>query len=320
METVMEKNRFYDETKKISEKKELPREVETVRLEPEQIEEIHADEYSLTLFYATRMQPMSLLEIKRQFAEPEAKKAQSIMDRFIKAGLVHITREGKYYSNYPEGYINYAHYRYDSDLEAKKDAKIFQIMKEQTGKRDYWKDKTYFSIDAFFSDEQTTEILDMLKEIKLKAKQYANDNSQKHNIKGLKFRRMKFYDMTLTIFIALLISFGTSFKSFAGGGGNDPTGMMKMAMIHDLGSIKYLAATMNDEGGGGHDPDGPQGGGGHDPDDSTGSGKKFIQVDNRNLCLQNKLIEIINKCNNNEDENCVYFLSEIERLSNEMEY
>ena len=87
------------------------KEVPTVRLLPEQIEEIHADEYSLKLFYATRIEPQTLAQIKRDFPEPEAKKAQSILDRFVRVGLVHVTVDGKYYSNYTENYINYASYR-----------------------------------------------------------------------------------------------------------------------------------------------------------------------------------------------------------------
>ena len=174
-------------------KKEL-KDVPSVRLSPEQIEEIHADEYSLVLFYATRMQPMSIGEIKRQFVETEPKKAESVMERFLKVGLIHKTDDGKFYSNFPNNYINYSDYRYDGDLEARKDSKVFQIMKEQTGKKEFWKDKTYFSIDAFFTDEQSSELIEMLKEVKLKAKQFANQND-KLTSKGMKFRRFKFYDM-----------------------------------------------------------------------------------------------------------------------------
>ncbi len=64
------------------------KDVPSVRLSPEQIEEVHADEYSLVLFYATRMQPMSIGEMKRQFVETEPKKAESVMERFLKAGLI----------------------------------------------------------------------------------------------------------------------------------------------------------------------------------------------------------------------------------------
>ena len=75
--------------------KEMMKDVPSVRLTPEQIEEIHADEYSLLLFYATRMQPMSLSEIKIRFVEKETKKAESVLDRFIKAGLVYKDEEEK---------------------------------------------------------------------------------------------------------------------------------------------------------------------------------------------------------------------------------
>lgn len=263
----------------------LVSEVESIRLSPDQIEEIHTDEYSLTLFYATRMEPLSILEIKRQFPEPEPKKVQSVMDRYLKVGLVHVTAEGKYYSNFPENYINYSQYRYDSDLEARKDAKVFQVMKEQTGKFDFWKDKSYFSIDAFFSEEQSQEIQALFKEIRMKAKEYANQNAKSKSIRGLKFRRLKFFDMSFLFVFAILIGMLGAETSFAGGndpvgrasvkdqvgdfyvkagGGNDPTAPLQIS--GDSAETNLDPGTI---GGGGHDPcckrDIIIGGGGHDP-------------------------------------------------------
>lgn len=279
-------------------------EVPNIRLAPEQIEEIHTDEYSLTLFYATRIAPMSAAELKRDFPEPEPKKAQSVMDRFVKVGLVHITPDGKFYSNYPENYINYSHYRYDNDLEARKDAKVFRLMKEFTGNKEYWKDKTYFSMDAFYSDEQSAELLEMFKQIKIKAKQYANDNAKKKTTKGMKFRRMKFYDMNF----ALLLAFVLSCLGMMGGvpahaGGNDPTMRAALAYYGQPRTLDFLSMarlsgggndptaammavgnavsdadqpTNDDDGGGGHDPNKidpakPDCNGGHDPDPSKGT-------------------------------------------------
>ena len=270
--------------------------VPSIRLSPEQIEEIHADEYSLTLFYATRVEPLTINDLKREFPEPEPKKAQSVMERFLKVGLVQVSPEGFYYSNYPDNYINYSHYRYDGDLEARKDSKVFQLMKEFTGKPDYWKDKTYFSMDAFYSKEQTDELLEMFKAIKLKSKEFANKNAEKKSIRGLKFRRMKFFDMTFVFLFAILLSLGISSKSYAGGndpvvrllkynptaalnllttarfvgGGNDPTA----AAVRFNDPSVYLAyadvpiKNPGNDGGGGHDPStkkDPSGGGGHDP-------------------------------------------------------
>ncbi|MBI2522741.1 MAG: hypothetical protein HYV97_20130 [Bdellovibrio sp.] len=284
-------------------------EVPSIRLSPEQIEEIHVDEYTLTLFYATRMEALSLLEIKRQFPEPEAKKAHSIMDRFIKVGLIHITTEGKYYSNYPENYINYSHYRYDNDLEARKDAKVFQIMKEQTGKLEFWKNRTYFSMDAFYSDEQTEELLALFKTIKMKAKEFSNENAKQKNLKGLKFRRMKFYDMMFMFLFTILLGFSTiSNKSYAGG--NDPTGHKSMAPVSDFPFMKNGGGgndpTMRGflKGGGGHDPGEPgtkDGGGGHDPDSKylacifNIEGHRVI-VSSMRLCQLQTLFEIIQVC------------------------
>ncbi len=264
-------------------------EVPSIRLAPEQIEEIHADEYSLTLFYATRIEPMSVADIKREFPEPEPKKAQSVMDRFVKVGLVHITTEGRYYSNYPDNYINYSHYRYDNDLEARKDSKVFRLMKEFTGNKEYWKDKTYFSMDAFYSQEQTNELLEMFRQIKLKAKAYANENAERKSTKGMKFRRMKFYDMNFAILLAFFISclglIGPN-SAFAGGndphiraamlfdrqgtldliarsgGGNDPTGAVAVnSYVHLASTMGVFSASAGEQpgnpGGGGHDPTNP---------------------------------------------------------------
>lgn len=261
----------------VQSKKEL-KDVPSVRLTPEQIEEINTDDYSLMLFNATRVQPLSLSEIKRCFVEPSTKKAESVMERFLKIGLIHKTEDGKFFSNFPENYINYSDYRYDGDLEAKKDAKVFQLMKEFSGKKEYWKDKTYFSIDAFFTDEQSKELNDMLKEVKLKAKHFSNEND-KLGVKGMKFRRLKFYDMFWMFAIFALtftlssINPSSSASAKIGGSGNDPVGM----------AFVFNGETQNDSvrsGGSGNDPtasmfdvaqvqDDQGGGGGHDPESTT---------------------------------------------------
>lgn len=271
-------------------------EIPSIRLKPEQIEEIHADEYSLTLFYATRIEPLSLEQIKRRFPEPEAKKAQAVLERYIRADLIHKTPEGKYYSNYPDHYINYSDYRYDALLESKKDQRIFDLMKEHTGKKIYWEKRSYFSIDAFFSEEQTKEIQDMFGEIRRKAKQFSSDNKGKA-VDKLKFRRMKFYDMFFSIMLVTGMLFGLGQKASAGanpfvslsrliecnrqanepvlmltGGGNDPRAR---AIDQDdclFQDVDYKTDVMPDDG---HEPItiGPEGldntkkpaGGGHEP-------------------------------------------------------
>jgi len=318
-----------------------PTEVPSIRLSPEQIEEIHVDEYTLTLFYATRVQPMTLNEIKKQFAEPEPKKAQSVLDRFIKVGLIHITPEGAYYSNFPDNYINYSHYRYDGDLEARKDAKVFEIMKEFTGKTEFWKDKTYFSMDAFYSKEQSDELLEMFKAIKLKAKEFANENAQKKSIDGLKFRRMKFYDMTFAILMAFMVMLGVSPKSYAGGndpviamfkaspvvalnflntarfagGGNDPTAMMNISNPIGLYALSSNVPPGN-IGGGGHDPNGgrdPVGGGGHDPTNPPTVGAacffeydgQYLAISSKRTCKLKNLIDFMNACGDSDHPSCV---------------
>ncbi|MBK9322416.1 MAG: hypothetical protein IPM97_05590 [Bdellovibrionaceae bacterium] len=326
-------------------------EVPSIRLTPEQIEEIHADEYSLTLFYATRVEPMTLNQLKREFPETEPKKAQSVMERFLKVGLVQVSSEGTYYSNYPENYINYSHYRYDGDLEARKDSKVFQLMKEFTGKSEYWKDKTYFSMDAFYTKEQSDELLEMFKAIKLKSKEFANENAKKKNIRGLKFRRMKFYDMTFAFLFAVLLTLGISSKSDAGGndpfiglfkvapveamnflsrsrligGGNDPTGMM----ILSISPIQYAALVdlpkdSSSEGGGGHDPNS----GGGTSDQSVGGlapscyfeleGKVF-STKSTQICRLKKLIDYVNICGDSDHPLCIEAMQQAEILIQRIE-
>ncbi len=195
------------------------------------------------------------------------------MERFLKLGLIHKTEDGKFFSNFPENYINYSDYRYDGDLETKKDAKVFQLMKEFTGQKEYWKDKTYFSIDAFFTDDQSKELNEMFKAIKLKAKQFSNEN-ENLGVKGIKFRRLKFYDM-FWVFAIFVLTFtmtviqpSSSAYAKIGGSGNDPVGMVYIPGGEQLDSVR--------SGGSGNDPtasirtlyieDNQGGGGGHDPE------------------------------------------------------
>lgn len=245
------------------------KEVPTIRLSAEQIEEIHADEYSLNVFYLIRIQPFFLDEIVTQLPEPETNKAKLVLERFQKAGLAKYTEDGKYFSCYPEGYINYSDYRYDCDLEAKKDSKIFELIKSFTGVKEYWEDKTYFSIDAFFTEEQSKELIKMFVEIKNKAKFYADENSKKKEINGLKFRKIKFYDMYFALALVLCTTL-MSFSNLGFAGGNDPTGGKNKFMP----DIDLTSTTMFEKlSGGGNDPDGRslpndggiRGGGGHDP-------------------------------------------------------
>lgn len=336
-----------DEATKQETSRIVSNEVPSIRLSPEQIEEIHVDEYSLTLFYATRVQPLTLNEIKRQFAEPEPKKAQAVLDRFLRVGLVHLTAEGCYYSNFPDNYINYSHYRYDGDLEARKDAKVFELMKEFTGKTEFWKDKTYFSMDAFYSQEQSEELLEMFKAIRLKAKEFANENSKKKSIQGLRFRRMKFYDMTFAILLALSITLDFSPKASAGGndpiinlfsqnpseawrylkaarfsgGGNDPT--TKMHFVNQKtadSSVRSLS-----EGGGGHDPNGgptPNGGGGHDPGNSPKPQVAcYLEISGYLLALSSKtscklklLADYLSNCETSLNSGCLEASRQVDEI------
>ena len=306
-----------------SKKGEFLAEVPSIRLTPDQIEEIHADEYTLTLFYATRIEALSLADIKQKFPEPSPKKAQSIIERFISVGLIHLNSDGKYFSNYPENYINYSDYRYDADLETRKDSKIFQLMKDFTGKREYWKDKTYFSIDAFFTPEQSRELMEMFTAIKRKAKEFANQNAKAKTLRCLRFRRLKFYDMMFCAALAMSVMFGSIEQSHALGG-NDPTGVSfvvaEPTVIRSGGNdptaraqgclsesdVKVLDSLIPDEGGGGYDPGGktpkpkpqPDGGGGHDP------GTTSTPVNLENACSLQTLVRFVGTCKGMQNQFC----------------
>lgn len=217
-----------------------------IRLTPEQIEEIHTDDYSLVLFYATRTQELSLSEIKRNFPEPTPQKAKSVLNRFISAGLVRKTENAKYYSNFPDGYVNYSNYRYDTDLEVFKESKIFQLMKQFTGVKEYWTNKTYFSMDAFFTDEQSEELQTMFHQLKMKAKKFAAENTDKKSVEGLKFRRIKFYDMFFSLMFAFISFFLGAQNVHANGLGS----IESISLYQDV--ISYDAEVLM--GGGGNDP------------------------------------------------------------------
>ena len=208
------KSEYLDETSVPLE--DLP----SVRLSPRQGKEIHMDEYSLKLFYATRISPMTLDEIIQRFPEPSPGKAQSVLDKYLDCDLIHRTSDGAYYSNYPDGYINYSDHRYDEAFEVRKNAKIFKLMKNHSGDKEYWKTRSYFSIDSFFTENQTKELQAMFTEVRYKAKQFVQKNARNKTFDGLKFRRLKFYDMILSVLFFVLVGTMPTQKALAG---NDPT-------------------------------------------------------------------------------------------------
>lgn len=289
-----------------------------VRLSPEQIEEIHTDEFSLKLFYATRIEPLTITDIKREFPEPEPGKAQAVMDRYIKVGLVHLTDKGQYHTNFPDNYINYSHYRYDDSLEARKDGKVFERMKEFNGNKAYWTDKSYFSMDAFYTQEQSLELKEMLKQIKLKAKLFSNENMKSGSVKGLRFRRLKFYDMTFMALFAFLVTlmgiFGNNVASASGG--NDPTSYIKQDNLQGLLSVLPSARVL----GGGNDPttllhhpslqdaadfSPEREGGGHDPGCFLEIEGQIFHIKSPRICHLKRLIDLSVLCNGSQNSFCV---------------
>ena len=137
--------------------------------------------------------------------------------------------QSRYVTRYPNKYVNYGEYRYDALLETRKDRAIFDKMKDHFGDKEFWGENSYFSIDYFFTDEQTQELKKLFDQIKEKARAFAVENKGK-DPGDMKFRQIKYYNMTLSIIlIASLMLFVASMMgptAFAfGGGGNDPTAM-----------------------------------------------------------------------------------------------
>lgn len=83
--------------------------------------------------------------------------------------------------------------------------------------------------------------------IKLKAKDFANENAKKKTIRGLRFRRMKFFDMTCAFILAMLLTLGISNKSYAGS--NDPVinlyRSIPVAAFNFLNSARYAGGDLN---------------------------------------------------------------------------
>ena len=213
-------------------------EIKNIRLAPEQVEEINTDDYSLLIFNATRVEALSLAQVKKHYPEPTSKKAKHVLDRFVECGLVHITESGKYFSNYPDHYIDYSLYKYDAALESKKDSRIFDLMKDNCNSKSYWKDKSYFSEDGFFTEEQSREIAEDLNKIRLKVKKFTSENRKSKKVTDLIFRRFKYYDMILGLM--LVLSFiTTSFSSTAFAEGNDPgAALLSLAQMSSLKDLR----------------------------------------------------------------------------------
>jgi len=220
----------------------LESEVKTIYLTPDQVDEVMADDYTLTLFNGTRVQPLSLLEIKRHFPEPSENKAQLVLNRLMKVDLIIQQEDGRYFSKYPKHFINFADYKYASEVEARKDQRIFQMLREYISQPDYWRIRTYFSIEAFFSPEQTQELREMFNAIKAKAKEFADENAKKGSLKGLVFRRMKFYDMIFSLLAVCLISLGATSKGWAGGTGIEPRSISYESFSSD--DVRVLNANL----------------------------------------------------------------------------
>lgn len=305
-----------------------------IRLSPDQIEEVHTDEYSLMLFYATRLQPMKLEEINERFPHPEGKKIKIYLDRFIEVGLINQNDKNEYFTNYPNHYVNYSNFRYDEYLESRKDSKIFKLMKKFNGVKEFWKQRTYFSIDAFFTDEQSKELQGMFDEIRKKAKAFSSENMANKKIDGLKFRRLKFYDIFFPAFIAcvMLLSF-VSTPVFAG---NDPTSVSYQPnakpLLQNLVFQPETTIAGNDptkrwddgdnsgnEIGGGVDPTRrpPAQNGGFDPTAPAYStcavqvNNKVIHGNSADLCRAQELVETLPQCGDAKGKKCQKQMSEI---------
>lgn len=195
-----------------------PRDIKCARFSPEQTEEIVASDYTLTLFHALRVEALTVDQVVEKFPEPEIGKARRVIDRFLELKIIKRSGFDKYVAISSGSFPNFTDHKYDCDLEAQKDAKVFATMKEFAGIKDYWKTQSYFSADGFFTEEQTEEIKKMLLDVKFFVKNALKQNEEKGSLEGMVFRRHKFYDMLLSL-IAIVLVLGSGDYSHAG---NDP--------------------------------------------------------------------------------------------------
>ena len=194
--------------------------------------EINYSHYTLKVFHATRIQKLSLRAVLENFGEPVEGAALTTLQRFVDVGLIYRDEEGGYFSNYPNHYVNFSNYRFDKELEAQKDAEVFERVKSHAGDREYWKGQTYFSQDGYMSKEHRDIINSKLVEVKELAKKFCEEDKMKKSIIGLVFCRLKFFNMKWAIVLmAMMFSMISADKALAGGSGNDPTIGLQMAYL-----------------------------------------------------------------------------------------
>lgn len=184
-----------------------PRDIPCVRFTEAQTEEIMACDYSLMLFHATRVQALSVNDILERFKEPEIGVTELILSKFFELGIL-VKQGDKYYTAHPGNFPNFTNHTYDIDLETEKDAKVFALLKEHAGDREYWKTQNYFSTDGFFTDEQAQHIRKLLLDIKFYIKNTLKLNAESGTLEGKTFRRHKFYDLVIGLCAFLLIFTG----------------------------------------------------------------------------------------------------------------
>lgn len=201
-----------------------PRDIACVRFSAEQAEEIMANDYTLKLFHATRIKALTLKGILEHFGEPSEGMAKIVIDRFVKVGILDILPGEKYFTKYPGNFPNFTEHTYDMNLELNKDARVFKLMKEKAGDREYWKTQSYFSTDGFFTEEQTIEIRRKLMDIKFFIKNALKANMEEGGLEGKTFRRHKFYDLVLGSLVAFFVLLGGKADA-----SNDPGGQIAQA-------------------------------------------------------------------------------------------
>lgn len=102
-----------------------PRDIPCVRLNADQVVEITADDYSLKIFNLTRIKPVSVSEIISIEPEPESGDAGETIQRFLRVGLLQEVSDGRFYSKFPENYVNFTDHPYDEEFESDKDIRSF---------------------------------------------------------------------------------------------------------------------------------------------------------------------------------------------------
>ena len=156
---------------------------------------INADEYTLLLFSAIRIESMTLLEIKRRYPEPNHKKADTALRCLVDGGLVKLNSNSKYESVSKAPFVSFEAFAYCEQKQLGAVESVFTEFYKNQRNRSHWNNRSFFSLTGFFTEEQTKALMAYHHKIEDLAIQFGEENLEKGSLKGLTYRRMLTYDM-----------------------------------------------------------------------------------------------------------------------------